>query len=125
MKQLIKSTEAPAALGPYNHGIIYGNLIFVSGQIPLTKDGMLISDDIKDQTRQCLMNIESILTQAGSGKENILKTTIFLKNMNDFAIVNEIYSSFFENTIFPARSTVEVSRLPKDVKIEIEAISAI
>ncbi|OHD08013.1 MAG: hypothetical protein A2086_02080 [Spirochaetes bacterium GWD1_27_9] len=123
MKKNIKTNNAPQAIGPYSQGIICGNLVFVSGQSSLTKEGTLISGDIKEQTLLTLKNIEEILKEAGTDKTKIVKVTIFLKDMNDFSQVNEVYAKFFENTIFPARSTVEVARLPKDLKIEIEAIA--
>jgi 2-iminobutanoate/2-iminopropanoate deaminase len=125
LKKPIISENAPKAVGPYSQAIQFGNMIFVSGQIPFTKEGILISSEIKEQTLQCLKNIESILKEAGFNKNDILKITIFLKDMNDFPLVNEVYGVFFEGIIFPARSTVEVARLPKDVKIEIEAIASI
>jgi len=123
MKKSIFSENAPKAIGPYNQAISFGNLLFISGQIPFDKDGNLISDKIGEQTLQCLKNIESILLESEYSLADILKTTIFLTNMNDFAEINEVYLNFFNNTIFPARSTVEVSRLPKNVKIEIEVIA--
>ena len=123
MKTIIKTNNAPQAIGPYNQGIITSQLIFLSGQIPFDSNGNLISDDIKKQTNQCLTNLENVLKAELLDKNNIVKTTIFLKDMNDFFLVNEEYSAFFKDTIYPARSTVEVKRLPKDVKIEIEAIA--
>jgi len=123
MKEKIICGDAPKAIGPYNQAIETNSLIFVSGQIPFNKEGSLISNDIEKQTMQSLTNIENILKCKGLDKNSIVKTTIFLKDMNDFKIMNDIYSDFFKNTDFPARSTVEVSRLPKDVKIEIEAIA--
>ena len=124
MKKIIKSENAPAAIGPYSQGIETSNLFFLSGQIPLDRAGNIISQNIEEQAKQCLANIESILKEAGLSKSDIVKTTIFLKDMNDFSRVNEIYGKFFEGTIFPARSTVEVARLPKDAKIEIEVIAS-
>lgn len=123
MKEIIKTKNAPQAIGPYNQAIITSQLIFISGQIPFDMNGILISDDIKKQTVQCLTNIENILKEINLNKNNVVKTTIFIKDMNDFGKINDVYSNFFEGSIFPARSTVEVSRLPKDVKIEIEAIA--
>lgn len=125
MKKVIKTDKAPQAIGPYNQAVMTSQLIFVSGQIPFAPDGKLISEDVQEQTHQCLKNIENILKEAGTDKNNIIKTTLFLKDMNDFTLVNETYAAFFKGTIFPARATVEVSRLPKDVKIEIEAIAFI
>jgi 2-iminobutanoate/2-iminopropanoate deaminase len=125
MKESIKTNDAPQAIGPYNQGIITSQFIFLSGQIPFDLKGNLISDDIKKQTLQCLTNLENILKTKKLNRSCIVKTTIFLKDMNDFTLMNEEYSKFFNDTIYPARSTVEVSRLPKDVKIEIEAIAII
>ncbi|MFI5359097.1 MAG: RidA family protein [Halanaerobiales bacterium] len=118
----INTEKSPQAIGPYSQGIISGNLIFVSGQIPLDADGKLVSDDIQEQTRQCLRNISHILEEAGSSLEKVIKTTIYLVDMDDFARVNEVYAGFFTEP-YPARSCVEVSRLPRDVKIEIEVIA--
>ncbi len=125
MKKAIITTEAPQAIGPYSQAISFANLLFISGQIHLDKNGTLILGDIRQQTEQCLNNIDQILKCAGTDKNNILKTTIFLRNIADFPIVNEVYGNFFINTIPPARSTVEVSSLPKDAKIEIEVIASI
>lgn len=118
----INTEKSPQAIGPYSQGIISGNLIFVSGQIPLDADGKLVSDDIQEQTWQCLRNISHILEEAGSSLEKVIKTTIYLVDMDDFARVNEVYAGFFTEP-YPARSCVEVSSLPRDVKIEIEVIA--
>lgn len=124
-KKEIVTTEAPKAVGPYSQGVVCGDFIFVSGQIPFTKEGKLVSEDIKEQTRQSLLNVESVLKACQSDKSKIVKTTIFLTDLTLFQKVNEIYANFFEGTVFPARSTIEVSKLPKDAKIEIEAIAKI
>ncbi len=118
----VTSSNAPAAIGPYSQAVRYDNMVYTSGQIPFTKDGNLISDDVQQQTRQCLENLKSILEEAGSSLKKVIKCTIFIKDMNDFSKINEIYAEFLEGT-FPARSCVEVARLPKDVLIEIEAIA--
>ncbi len=123
MKKQIKTMNAPQAIGPYSQAVQIDNLLFLSGQIPLDTEGRIISDDIKDQVNQCLTNIDNILKEAGLTKEKIVKTTIFLKDMKDFNLVNEVYEKYFNVSVFPARSTVEVARLPKDVKVEIEAIA--
>ncbi|HOC06697.1 MAG: RidA family protein [Bacillota bacterium] len=126
MAKVIVSTEnAPAAIGPYSQAVQVGNLLFTSGQIPFVPStGELVSKDIREQTKQCLENINGILEEAGTGLENCIKCTIFIKDMNQFGQINEVYSSYFpENP--PARSCVEVARLPKDVDIEIEAIALI
>jgi 2-iminobutanoate/2-iminopropanoate deaminase len=123
MKRQIKTNDAPQAIGPYNQGIISGKFLFLSGQIPLKSDGSPVGESIEEQTRQCLSNIENILKEAGVDKNSIVKTTLFITDMDEFAKINEVYADFFKGSVFPARSTVEVSRLPKNVKIEIEAIA--
>lgn len=122
MKHQVTTTKAPAAIGPYSQGIEIGNLVFTSGQIPLTADGTIVGPNIEEQVRQVLKNSEQVLLTAGSSLENVVKTTVFLADMNDFAVMNAIYAEFFKE-IPPARSAVQVSRLPKDVKIEIEMIA--
>ena len=125
MKQPILSKNAPQPIGPYSQAIKAGNLLFCSGQIaldPLT--GQISAADIEGQTRRVMENIKAVLTEAGATFDQVVKTTIFLKSMNDFPKVNEIYGGYFKTTP-PARSTVEVSRLPKDVLVEIEVIAAI
>jgi 2-iminobutanoate/2-iminopropanoate deaminase len=124
-KSIIKTDKAPQAIGPYSQGVKVekGGLIFVSGQIPINPEsGELISGSIGEETRQVLKNLKAILEEAGSGLDKVVKTTVFLKNMDDFAEMNQIYSEFFQKDP-PARSTVEVSRLPKGVRIEVEAIA--
>jgi 2-iminobutanoate/2-iminopropanoate deaminase len=124
-KKPVATPNAPQAIGPYHQAITFNGLIYTSGQIPLTPEGTLVSQDIRDQTLQCLKNINAILQTAGTDYKTILKTTLFIKNMNDFSLINEVYQRFFEGSVFPARSTVEVARLPKDVLIEIEAVAYI
>ncbi|HOF01430.1 MAG TPA: RidA family protein [Spirochaetota bacterium] len=123
-KTKIESKDIAPPVGPYNHAVSVSNLIFLSGQIPLDKNGSLVAEGVKEQTLQCLNNIEAVLKTVGKNREDIVKTTIFLVNMNDFNEVNAVYSAFFENTVYPARTTVEVGRLPREAKIEIEAIAA-
>lgn len=124
-KETVFTNKAPEAIGPYSQAIKIGSLVFTSGQIPLDPvTGKLISDDIADQTSQVLKNLEEVLKAAGSSLHKVIKTTIFIQNMEEFGLVNEVYGRFFSENP-PARSTVEVSRLPKDVKIEIEAIAQI
>ncbi len=118
----ISTTKSPAAIGPYSQAIKTGNLIFTSGQIPFTAEGKLVSADVKEQTLQSLQNLKNILEKAGTGMDNIIKCTVFISDMDQFAQVNEVYQQFF-NEPYPARSCVEVARLPKDVKVEIEAIA--
>ena len=120
----ISTPKSPAAIGPYSQAIKTGNLIFTSGQIPFTAEGKLVSADVKEQTLQSLQNLKNILEKAGTGMDNIIKCTVFISNMDQFAQVNEVYQQFF-NEPYPARSCVEVARLPKDVKVEIEAIALV
>lgn len=123
MKEIISTTAAPAALGPYSQGICAGNLVITSGQVPIdSSTGAVVEGGIAEQTRQSLTNVQAVLAAAGLTMENVIKTTVFLKNMNDFAAMNEVYATFFTGNP-PARSAVEVARLPKDVLVEIEAIA--
>ncbi|MCC6383886.1 MAG: RidA family protein [Bacteroidia bacterium] len=122
-KIVINTKHAPEPIGPYSQAIKMKNVLFVSGQIAINAEtGQLINTNIGDETHQVMKNISAILKEAGLDIKNIVKTTIFLKNMNDFGIVNEVYGSYFE-TNFPARETIEVSRLPKDVNVEISVIA--
>jgi 2-iminobutanoate/2-iminopropanoate deaminase len=123
-RRVIKTTLAPQAVGAYSQAIAAGNLIFVSGQIPLDPaTGNLIAEkDIKSQTRRVLLNLQGVLQGAGVSLGNVVRTTVFLKDMSDFADFNGVYAEFF-NVDPPARSTVEVARLPKDVAIEIDCIA--
>lgn len=121
-KEIIKTDNAPAPIGPYSQAVAFGNLMFVSGQIAINpENGQLVNGSIKEETHQVMKNIQNILKAAGLGMEHILKTSIFLKSMDDFATVNEVYGSYFSGE-FPARETVQVSRLPKDVNVEISVI---
>lgn len=120
--KVIKTLETPAAIGPYSQAIKANGFLFVSGQIPLTPNGELAGDDIKTQTKQVLKNLKAILKEADLSLKDAVKTTIFLKNMDDFSVVNEIYAQAFKEHK-PARSTIEISKLPKDVLIEIELIA--
>lgn len=120
--KVISTNKAAQAIGPYSQAIKAGGLLFTSGQIPYTKDGKLAGESIEEQTKQVLANLEAILDEAGLKFDDVVKTTIFLADINDFSKVNEIYGATF-NAHKPARSCVEVSRLPKDVKIEIELIA--
>jgi 2-iminobutanoate/2-iminopropanoate deaminase len=125
MKKEILTTQAPAPIGPYSQAIETGSMVFCSGQIPLDPTtGTIVGEgNVEAQTTQVMKNIKAVLTQAGLGFANVVKTTIFLKNMGDFPKVNAIYAESFQAP-FPARSTVEVARLPKDVLVEIEVICA-
>ncbi len=124
-KQVVSTEKAPAAVGPYSQAINTGPLVFVSGQIPFDPaTGEIVPGDVQDQTRQSLKNVREVLLAAGSSMDKIVKATVFITDMNDFPRVNEVYAEFFpENP--PARACVEVSRLPKDVKVEIEAIALV
>ena len=123
MKTVISTTNAPAALGPYSQGISACSLTITSGQVPIDPaTGAVVEGGITAQTRQSLTNVQAVLAAAGLTMENVIKTTVFLKNMNDFAAMNEVYATFFTAEP-PARSAVEVARLPKDVLVEIEAIA--
>ena len=122
-KEIKINHEAPAAIGPYSPALKIGNLIFVSGQIPIDPiKGEIVEGDIEKQTKQSLQNLEAVLKPYSIDFSNIIKVTIFLKDMNHFPRVNEMYSQYFDRQ-FPARSCVEVARLPKDAQIEIEAIA--
>lgn len=122
MKKEIVTENAPEAIGPYSQGVIYNNMIFASGQIAINPKTKSIPQGIKEQTKQVLDNITGILTSAGSSMANVIKTTVFIKDMNDFTAMNEVYETYFQKP-FPARSTIEVARLPKDVLVEIEVIA--
>jgi len=123
MKKIISTSEAPAAIGPYSQAVRNGNFLFCSGQIPLDpKSGQIVPGDIATQTRRVLDNVGAVLKAEGLNFENIVKTTIFLTNLDDFQTVNEIYGSYFKQEP-PARSTVQVSALPKGAKVEIEVIA--
>ena len=123
MKQAIHTDNAPAAIGPYSQAIRAGELLFISGQIPVDPATGAIAQGIEAQASQSLSNIKAILAQAGLTPADVIKTTVFLKDMNDFAAMNAVYAQFFEGTVYPARSAVEVARLPKDVLVEIETIA--
>ena len=124
MKKAILTNKAPLPIGPYNQAINYENMLFVSGQIPLDPDSNeLINTGIEDETNQVMKNIQAILTEAGMSFNNIVKTSIFLKDMDNFKPVNETYGNYFEGVIPPARETVQVSKLPLDVNVEISCIA--
>ncbi|MGA0031265.1 MAG: RidA family protein [Flavobacteriaceae bacterium] len=123
-KKAIHSTQAPEAIGPYNQAILANNMLFVSGQIPIDpKTGKLISTGRREETQRCLENIEQILKAAGFGLNHVVKSTIFLTDMNDFSLVNEVYRDFFAEVIAPARETVAVTALPAGAHIEISVIA--
>lgn len=123
--QFLSTKNAPAAVGPYSQGVKTGNLIFTSGQIPMNPvTGELITEDIKEATKMSLENVKAVLEAGGATIEDVVKVLVFVKDMNDFQVINEVYEDFFGDHK-PARSLVEAARLPKDVDIEIEAIASI
>lgn len=122
--KFVATDQAAAAIGPYSQGVIAGNLFYSSGQIPLAPSGEMVEGSIADQAHQVFANLKAVLAEAGSSLEGVIKTTVFIKDMNDFAALNEVYASYFGDHK-PARSTVEVARLPKDAKVEIEVIAAL
>lgn len=123
-KTIVETKNAPSAIGPYSQGVVYNGLIFASGQTPIIPKTGKIPNGADEQAKQALNNVKGVLQAAGSGLDKALKLTVFLKSMDDFAVVNEVYKSFFKGD-YPARSTVEVARLPMDVLVEIEAIGYI
>ena len=125
MKKIIATDHAPSAIGPYSQATQYGNLLFVSGQIPIDpKTGELVEGDIEVQTNQVLENLQAIIKAAGITLQNVVKCSCFLKDMEDFVKFNDVYNSFFAESL-PARETVEVARLPKDVRVEVSAICGV
>ena len=125
-KTIIKTPKAPLPIGPYNQAVKIGNLIYASGQIPLELGtNAVCSGGITEQTRLVLTHVKAILEAAGSSLINVVKATVFLKDMNDFAQMNAVYSEFFDAATAPARSTIQVARLPKDVAVEIEVVACI
>ncbi|HET6410334.1 MAG TPA: RidA family protein [Chthoniobacteraceae bacterium] len=123
MKTVISSAEAPAAVGPYSQAIAAGSFVFCAGQIPLDPaTGNLIEGDVTAQTRRVLDNVKAVLAAAGATLNDVVKSTVFLLDMNDFAAMNAVYAEYFASP-FPARSTIQVARLPKDARVEIEVIA--
>jgi 2-iminobutanoate/2-iminopropanoate deaminase len=122
--KIIQTSAAPAAIGPYSQGIVVNNLFYSSGQIPLTANGQMVTGDVKTQTHQVFKNLQAVLESAGASFETVVKATVFIKNMEDFTEINEVYGQYF-NSHKPARSTVEVARLPKDALIEIEVVALV
>ncbi|PLR78941.1 reactive intermediate/imine deaminase [Bacillus sp. V3-13] len=122
--KIVQTSEAPAAIGPYSQGIVVNNLFYSSGQIPLTAAGVMAEGDIKAQTHQVFANLKAVLKEAGASLETVVKATVFIKNMDDFADINEVYGEYFSQHK-PARSCVEVARLPKDALVEIEVIALV
>jgi 2-iminobutanoate/2-iminopropanoate deaminase len=125
MRQRITTESAPTAIGPYSQGIRAGQLVFCSGQIPLDPaTGQLVGGDIAAQTRQVFANLQAVLTAAGASLDHVVKTTVYLADMNDFAAMNEVYATFFGSPA-PARATVQAARLPRDARVEIDAIAVL
>ncbi len=123
MKQVVSTEKAPAAIGPYSQAIVVDNMVYTSGVVPIDPStGMVVEGDIRVQATRVFDSMKALLEAAGSDCENVVKTTVFIKDMNDFVALNEIYATYFTGD-FPARSCVEVARLPKDVLIEMEAIA--
>ena len=125
MRQAISSAAAPKAIGPYSQAIRTGSLLFVSGQIPLDPaTGAMIDGDVAAQTHRVFKNLEAILKEAGASFDNVVRTTVYLADMNDFSVVNEVYGTYFSSPA-PARATVQAARLPKDARVEIDLIAAL
>jgi 2-iminobutanoate/2-iminopropanoate deaminase len=122
MKKKLTSSKAPNPIGPYSVAVNYGNMIFTSGQIPLDRQGNIVGTDIKEQTRQTIENLKNILEENGSSIDKVIKTTVYLKDITEFAGMNEVYNEYFADSA-PARSTLEAARLPKDVKIEMDIVA--
>ena len=123
MKKIISTSEAPAAIGPYSQANFANGILYISGQIPLNPQTGKLEEGIEKETHQVMKNLEAILTEAGLTFKNVVKATIFLKNMDDFAVMNDIYASYLDPENYPARETVQVSCLPKNVDIEISMIA--
>lgn len=125
MKEIISTENAPGAIGPYSQAVKAGNMIFCSGQIPIdVKTGQFVSSDVAEQTVQVLENLTAVLESAGSGLGDVVKTTVFLADMNDFAAMNEVYAKYFSDNK-PARATVQAARLPRDARVEIDCIAVV
>ncbi len=123
MRTIIATEKAPAAIGPYSQANKFGNLVITSGQLPIDMATGAFPEGIEAQTKASLENVKTILENAGSSMDKVLKTTVFLKDMNDFAAMNGVYATFFSEGSYPSRSAIEVARLPKDALVEIEAIA--
>lgn len=124
MMKVVQTNQAPAAIGPYSQGIVVNNLFYSSGQIPLTAEGEMVQGDVKEQTHQVFSNLKAVLKEAGASLETVVKATVFIKNMDDFGAINEVYGEYFSSHK-PARSCVEVARLPKDALVEIEVVALV
>jgi 2-iminobutanoate/2-iminopropanoate deaminase len=126
MKKIVNTNQAPAPIGPYSQAVVAGNMLFTSGQIAINpQTGLLETDDIKSETNLVMKNLAAVLTAAGTDFSGVIKCSIFIKDMNQFAEINSVYATYFKEDAAPARETVEVARLPKDVNVEISAIALI
>lgn len=124
-KKIIKTDKANLPVGPYNQGVSIGNLVYTAGQIPLDKQGNMVPGGIKEQTEQVIANLIAVLEHAGSSLDKVVKATVFMKDLNDFAGMNEVYAKYFKAENAPARSTLQVARIPKDSLVEIEVVAYI
>lgn len=125
-KKIVKAKGAPAPVGPYNQAVVIGNLVYTAGQIPLDPvSGQMVGANAGEQAQQVLKNLKAVLEAAGSSLPKVVKTTVFLKDLNDFNAMNEVYAKYFDATTAPARSTIQVARLPKDSLVEIEAVATV
>lgn len=126
MKKIIFTEKAPAPIGPYSQAVLAGNTLYVSGQIPLNPEsGELVMNSIEEQTKQVMENLNAVLSEIGMSFDNVVKATIFITDMNDFAKINGVYGNYFSENNAPARETVQVSRLPKDVNVEISVVAVL
>lgn len=125
IKKIIKTDKVALPIGPYNQAVSIGDLIYTAGQIPLDKQGHMVTGGIKEQTEQTIQNLIAVLAQAGSSLDKVVKVTVFLKDLNDFAAMNEVYAKHFKAEGAPARATIQAARIPKDSLIEIEAVAHI
>jgi 2-iminobutanoate/2-iminopropanoate deaminase len=124
-KKIIKTDKASLPVGPYNQAVAVGNLVYTAGQIPLDKAGNMVAGGIKEQTEQVIANLQAVLGAAGSSLDKVVKATVFMKDLNDFAGMNEVYAKYFKAETAPARSTLQVARIPKDSLVEIEVVAYI
>lgn len=125
-KKIVKAKGAPAPVGPYNQAVVIGNLVYTAGQIPLDPvSGQMVGTNAGEQAQQVLKNLKAVLEAAGSSLPEVVKTTVFLKDLNDFNAMNEVYAKYFDAATAPARSTIQVARLPKDSLVEIEAVATV
>ncbi len=124
-KKIIKTDKVALPIGPYNQAVVIGHLIYTAGQIPLDQSGHMVAGGIKEQTEQVMANLKAVLEHAGSSLDQVIKATVFLKDLNDFADMNEVYGKYFKNQTAPARSTLQVARIPKDSLVEIEVVAHI